>query len=583
MKKTSVTRFGRSGRYLLAAALAALVAVPPAAVRAGSNRDDQDDHRGDQDDHGRRDDDRDWDDFRFREPEKEIRHVVVIFQENVSFDHYFATYPNAANTDGPTFTAKAGTPVVNGLFAGGLLDHNPNSAQPFRLSSSQAATCDQGHGYLQEQQSYNAGAMNRFPETVGVGGPTCLDYGKGKGLVMGYYDGNTVTAFWNYAQHFAMSDNSYSTTFGPSTPGALNLIAGQTHGAMVAPDLFGHLGSASGNVTAIDATNIGSVIGDPRPSPALDSCTLPSNPDPTKARAYITMTGPNVGDLLNAHRVTWGWFQGGFRPAPAPVPPLPNTPGGTGPIVCGSAHSGVPGTGASYDYIPHHEPFQYYPQTANPKHLPPSSVAMIGRTDQANHQYDLQDFWSALDAGRLPAVSFLKAAAYQDGHAGYSSPLDEQTFLVNTINRLMDSPQWEHTAIAVLYDDSDGWYDHQMGPIVHQSNAKNPVSGLPDDGLFGSGATASCGTPAAGSFNGRCGYGPRQPLLVISPWARQNFVDHSVTDQSSILRFIEDNWQLGRLGHQSADAIAGSITNMFDFNEHHARAPMLTLSPVTGN
>jgi phospholipase C len=379
-----------------------------------------------------------------------------------------------------------------------------------------------------------------------------------------------------------MSDNSYSTTFGPSTPGAINLVAGQTHGARVASDAFGHTGSPSGNVTAIDGTGIGSVIGDPRPSPALDNCTLPSNADPTKARTYIAMNGRNVGDLLNERKITWGWFQGGFRPAAAPNPPLANTPGGTGPVVCGSAHGGVPGTGVSYDYIPHHEPFQYYPQTANPKHLPPSSVSMIGHTDRANHQYDLEDFWSALDAGHLPAVSYVKAAAYQDGHAGYSSPLDEQTFLVNTINRLMQSAEWEHMAIVVLYDDSDGWYDHQMGPIVTQSNALNPMTGLPDDRLFGSGASSNCGTPGAGAFNGRCGYGPRQPLLVISPWARQNFVDHRVTDQSSVLRLIEDNWNLGRLGNQSTDAIAGSLWGMFDFGEHHARAPQLLLNPVTG-
>src|SRR5262249_14494020 len=106
-------------------------------------------------------------DGRNGDDESPIRHVVVIFQENVSFDHYFATYPNAANTDGSPFVAKPGTPLVNGLFPGGLLDHNPNSTQPFRLSASQAVTCDQGHGYKQEQQSYAAGSMNRFPETVG--------------------------------------------------------------------------------------------------------------------------------------------------------------------------------------------------------------------------------------------------------------------------------------------------------------------------------------------------------------------------------------------------------------------------------
>jgi phospholipase C len=509
-----------------------------------------------------------------RDDRTPIRHLVVIFQENVSFDHYFATYPHATNTDGSPFTARPRTPVVNGLFPGGLLDHNPNSTQPFRLSATQAVTCDQGHGYLQEQQSYNAGAMNRFPETVGAGGPPCLDYGYGKGLVMGYYDGNTVTALWNYAQHFAMSDNSYSTTFGPSTPGAVNLIAGQTHGAMVAADRAGRFGSASGNVTAIDpVTNIGSVIGDPRPSPALDACTLPSPDAPAAARTYITMTGPNVGDLLNAHRVTWGWFQGGFRPADAPTPPLANTPGGSGPIVCGSAHQGQPRTGASYDYIPHHEPFQYFAQTANPRHLPPSSAAMIGRTDRANHQYDLQDFWTALEGGHLPSVSYVKAPAYQDGHAAYSDPLDEQTFLVETINRLMQSTEWEHMAIVIAYDDSDGWYDHQMGPIVTQSNTV-------DDGVFGDG---SCGTAPAGTYQGRCGFGPRQPLLVISPWARQNHVDHALTDQSSILRFVEDNWGLGRLGHQSTDATAGSLSGLFDFTETHPRARPLILSPATGN
>src|SRR5262245_42506855 len=336
--------------------------------------------------HTDRNDDRQGDDNGDESP---IRHIVVIFQENVSFDHYFATYPDAANTDGSLFTPKAGTPLVNGLFPGGLLDHNPTSTQPFRLSTAQAVTCDQDHGYTEEQESFNAGGMNKFPETVGVGGPPCPDYGKGTGLVMGYYDGNTVTALWNYAQHFAMSDNSYSTTFGPSTPGAINLIAGQTHGAMLAPDVFGHVGGASGNVTAVDGAGVGSVIGDPRPSPALDNCTLPSTA--ANPRAYIAMKGPNVGDLLNRNHITWGWFQGGFRLSAPPNPPLSNTPGGAGPIVCGSTHSGVPGTGTSYDYIPHHEPFQYYPQTSNPQHLPPASVSMIGRSDQANHQYDLAD------------------------------------------------------------------------------------------------------------------------------------------------------------------------------------------------
>ena len=137
-----------------------------------------------------------------------IQHVVVIFQENVSFDHYFGTYPIAANsTPGePQFVAAPGTPDVNGL--GSLLTNNPNSAQPSRLGRAQAVTCDQNHGYLAEQQAYNSGLVNLFPEKVGVGTASCDVLGLGTKVVMAYYDGNTVTAFWNYAQNFAMSDNS---------------------------------------------------------------------------------------------------------------------------------------------------------------------------------------------------------------------------------------------------------------------------------------------------------------------------------------------------------------------------------------
>ena len=483
-----------------------------------------------------------------------IRHVVVIFQENVSFDHYFGTYPNAANDGlGPNFTAKPGTPLVSGLFPNGLLGHNPNSVTPFRLTHAQAITCDQDHNYGDEQKAFDGGAMDKFPETVGTGDGTfgpCFDAGRGTGVVMGYYDGNTVTALWNYSQAFSMSDNSFGTTFGPSTPGALNLVAGQTWGATVVS------GSAAGNVNAIDAkTGLGTVIGDARP--ALDDC------DPPK-KTLVTMSGSNIGDLLNARGITWGWFQGGFRPT------TPAT--STTPAVCGASHTNSGGAVVT-DYIPHHEPFQYYPQTANPHHVPPDSKDRIGASGPANHQYDLQDFWAAANSGHLPAVSFLKAAGYQDGHAGYSGPLDEQKFLVQTINRLMSLREWDNMAIIIAYDDSDGWYDHVMAPIVMQSNT-------PDDALLGPG---SCGTAPAGSFQGRCGYGPRLPLLVISPWARQNFVDHNVTDQSSILRFIEDNWRLGQLGNQSSDAQAGSLWDMFDLEPSHQRAPALILDPASGN
>ena len=478
-------------------------------------------------------------------PKTPIQHVVVIFQENVSFDHYFATYPAAANNNSsePAFHAKSNTPAVNGLMSAGLLTQNPNSTQPFRLSRAQAVTCDQDHGYGDEQKAFHMGLMDKFVESTGSSSSSCNSAGKGNGIVMGYYDGNTVTALWNYAQNYAMSDSSFSTTFGPSSPGVINLISGQTHGVTLTA------GSATGFISG------GSLTNDARPSASLDDCTIPN-------KTQVTMTGQNVGDLLNAKSVTWGWFQGGFKPSSRDA---------NGIATCATSHNNVSGASAGTDYIPHHAGFQYYVSTANPHHLPPTSVANIGKTDQANHQYDLSDFVSALHAGNLPAVSYLKAAAYQDGHAGYSDPLDEQTFLVNTINAIMQSPFWNSTAIVILYDDSDGFYDHVMGPIVNQSST-------PDDQLTGPGA---CGGPN-GVYQGRCGYGPRQPLLVISPWAKVNYVDSTVTDQSSTLRFIEDNWNLGRIGDDSADAIAGSLLPMFDFS-HGPQAPRLILDPSTGN
>ncbi len=457
-----------------------------------------------------------------------IKHVVVLFQENVSFDHYFGTYPSATNPNGePLFTAAPGTPSVNGLTPA-LLTANPNLANPQRLDRSQALTCDQDHSYTDEQKAFDSGLMDKFVQSVSGG--SCAN----KSTVMNYYDGNTVTGLWNYAQNYAMSDNSFNTTFGPSTPGALNLVAGQTHGATT-PDVANHV---------IDGTVIGDL------DPSYDACS---------AGTKLAMGGQNIGDLLNAQNTTWGWFEGGFAPTSA----------SGAPIACGSAHANIGGSSVT-DYIPHHEPFQYYQSTANPNHLPPSSDRKIGQTDQANHQYDLSAFWTAFNHGYLPAVSFLKAPAYQDGHAGYSDPLDEQHFLVDTINKLEQSSFWKDTAVVINYDDSDGWYDHVIGPIVSQSNTVS-------DALTGAG---SCGTAKTGAFEGRCGYGPRLPLLVISPFAKKNYIDNTVTDQSSIIRFIEDNWKLPRLGNQSTDALAGSINGMFNFQDPNANR--VILDPQTG-
>jgi phospholipase C len=199
--------------------------------------------------------------------------------------------------------------------------------------------------------------------------------------------------------------------------------------------------------------------------------------------------------------------------------------------------------------------------------------------DQANHQYDTDDFFAAVKNGNMPAVSFLKAPGYQDGHAGYSDPLDEQTWIVNVINTLQQTPEWKSTAVVIAYDDSDGWYDHQMGPIVNQSETADDALTAP--GACGSSANTALAGPFASHVQGRCGYGPRLPLLVVSPYAKKNFVDHTVTDQSSITRFIEDNWLGSQRITGSFDSLAGSLNNLFDFRKSSNGGEFM-LDPTTG-
>jgi phospholipase C len=496
-----------------------------------------------------------------------IKHLVVIFDENESFDHYFGTYPYAANTDGTPFHAKPGTQAVTGLYTkitksgpvGPLLTSNPNEENPQRLTQSEALTSDQNHGYLAEQKAVDGGKMDDFVQDTESATPAagCAPEYCPPGIVMDYYDGNTVSALWNYAQNYAMSDNDWDTTFGPSTPGALNVISGDTAGASALTPTWSTTPSQPATSSAI---NDGSMNGDV--DPYYDTCSDSSH---TTTGALGVLSGENIGGLLNTGHVTWGWFQGGFAP----------TSTNSGGAVCGSTHQNIAGV-TDTDYSAHHNPFEYYASTANPDHLPPTSLSEIGYTDQANHEYDLSDFTDALagtGGATLPSVSYLKAAEYQDAHPGYSDPLDEQTFLVNTINSVEQSRYWASTAIVVTYDDSDGWYDHVAPNIVNGSN-----DAADDQSICTSVAVS------IGSSNDRCGYSQRLPLVVISPWTRENYVSGNLTDTASVVKFIEDNWLRGQRIPDSFDATSGSLDapgGVLDFFTFPHLKPVI-LNPATG-
>jgi phospholipase C len=579
-----------------------------------------------------------------------IKHLVVIFQENRSFDHYFGTYPTALNPPGePVFTAARGTPTLNNyqpLATSELFNFNPNLAlangagatNPFRLDRTQANTNDQSHNYTNEQKAFDNGAGDLFPLDVGSAGTETgttsgVNIGAGlgaaafntKGQTMGYFDGNTVTAFWNYAQNYAMSDNSWSDTYGPSTPGLLNMFAGNTNG--IVPTVTG-TGAASGNALPDgtgNTTNGFTLIGDI--DPTMDVCS-PASPlahalGSTSNGTTVTSTANNIGAMLSAAKVPWGSFVGGFNlstvnPANGAVPATTGCGGitinpATGLPVFTAGNPGRVSVSADIvginspagadpdaplvpipDYTQHHIWFQYFQSTANPNHTRPASTAEIGHDGAANHAYDFNDLKTAIQAGNNPAVAFIKMPAFQDSHPGNSDPLDEQTGIVNLINFLQESPDWNSTAVIIAYDDSDGWYDHAfIQPTTRASfSSADALNVLP---IAATGNTPAvpgqCGRQASGATEpvgvnglpvaGRCGPGMRQPFLVISPWAKKNFIDHTFITQASIPQFIEDNWLDGqRLNGGSYDNQTGSIMTMFNFNQFFGTK--LILDPTKG-
>jgi len=652
----------RTRRLLVPAVVAAVAAALAATTNAGV--------RGHGDEHGPN----------TRTP---IQHVVVIFQENVSFDHYFGTYPTAANSDGQKFVAAPHTPAVDGLTpatsftlpAGlrhttDLTATNPNLSLPIRLDTSANGpgtngngelTCDQDHNYSDEQQSFDGGLMDQFVQSVGTDGGNKIPAGGtlcDPKTVMDYYDGNAVTALWNYAQRYAMSDNSYGTTFGPSAPGAVNLVSGDT-----------------GNIDTAHEANAPSVATSTAPNADITpdgsggySLTSDAQPywDDCSTRDAVALNGRNIGDELNAAGLSWGWFEGGFRPTEsysAGLAAIGKTGQPTSTFIpdqfknagfqnnvahssnqglCDAVHPVGVAFGATLasapwgykdDYIPHHEPFEYYASTANPHHLSvpadasgndtlaglrtigtdtQSYVSGVPQFDTPNHNYDMSDFDQLvaaiaahkLPASALPAVSFLKAPGYQDGHAAYSDPADEQAFVVGVINELEKTPDWSSTAVFVNYDDSDGWYDHAYSGVVNPSQsgadnltgttlgkigATNPTSGT-------CGTESSTSQPLAGQ-QGRCGLGPRLPMILVSPWARTNAVDHNLSDQTSMINFVEYNWGLPGIAGSFDQALASvdrrehvrfDLQGLFDFglglgrdDDHRGIGPV-QLDPVSG-
>ncbi|MDB5084569.1 MAG: hypothetical protein JWN30_1455 [Bacilli bacterium] len=376
-----------------------------------------------------------------------IKHTVVIFQENRSFDNYFGTYPSA-----PGFQALPGTPNVNGIPAGSVnYDVYGTPHTPYLFPSNQLQTQDVDHGFNDMVKMYDNGLMDKFYQVNEA-------QAAGKGTIaMGYYDYHALPAYWQYAQHFAMADNWFQPVFGPSTPGALYLVAAQS------------------------GTKDQPIKGDPTPKNG------PYGGDNPKSALSYNLTNTNIGDELSSANKSWAWYQGGYAANDA-------------------------------TYSPHHNPFQYFQNYEDGKYK--------------NNLKDYNNLATDITNNNLPAVSFVKADYPNDEHPGYSTPAGED-FAVKTINAIMNSPYWKDTAIIITYDESGGYWDHVAPPQV---------------------------TPGPDGLQGE---GPRVPAIVISPYAKQNYVSHVQYDHTSILKFIE--WNYGVQALNNRDANANNLLDFFDF------------------
>ena len=324
-------------------------------------------------------------------------------------------------------------------------------------------TCDQDHGYTHEQTAADHGAEDTYPASVGHnlsltqcltgfnfnGSPESVPAGErlssGRARLLRRQHGHRAVelraALRDERQHvrdelWPVHVRRISTSPQPrptARSAARHRRRSTTRHAPRLPALTRRPRRASNITTSPTRT-------DPRGQPAaagpgttfsdadplFDICSyLPSaDGGDNRAPACTSTWAATTSARSSARRTSAG---AGSRVASTTASCQVRAPAPTAQI-CSQSNNNVGGN-TVIAYNPHHEPFQYYASTANPMHLPPTSVAMIGQNDQANHQYDIADFWAAANTGNLPSVSYLKAPDYQDGHAGYSDPTDEQTWL----------------------------------------------------------------------------------------------------------------------------------------------------------
>jgi len=413
-----------------------------------------------------------------------LNHVVVIYLENHSFDNLYGEFPGAEGLSSPaalsapkqvdlTGTVFTTLPQIPGALFPTTL---PNA--PFPIEDYVPATVaphDLVHRYYQEQAQIDSGRMDKFAAVSDALGET-----------MGYYHTMNLPMAAE-ASRFTLCDNFFHSAYGGSFLNHIWLIAAA---APVFPN------APASMVATLDAN--GNMVKDGTVTPdgyVVNTAYTVNMPHPSSqptANLVPNQTMPTIGDRLSEKKISWVWYSGGWNAALA----------GNAP--------------ATFQY--HHQPFAYFAKYAD------------GTKAKAEHLRDETEFLAAAQAGKLPAVSFIKPVGTDNEHPGYTDVITGENHVLQLINAVRNGPNWKDAAIIITYDEHGGFWDHVPPPHLD-----------------------------------RWGVGSRVPTIVISPFARRQHVDHTQYETSSILALIEQRWNLKPLTVR--DAQANPLQNVFDFTQ----------------
>jgi phospholipase C len=453
----------------------------------------------------------------------QVQNIVVIYAENRGFDHLFGHFPGANGLDNATATEatqldRNGQPLtelppING---NGLTDPSdptqvpteetrghPN--EPYALDDPEGYNVnfdyklhDLVHRFYSNQMQINNGANNMFAAWSDAGGE-----------VMGHYDGGNTLALWQIAQNYTLADNFFIGAFGGSFLNHQYLIcACAPYDFKTANDPA----TFAANISAVNPDGVSLQVDPSSPASAIDGV-------PVFVRdSVLTPDYYGVNTMQPPYQPSGNAPATGGDPAYAdPSKPntlSPQTAQNIGDLMSqkgvswawysAGMQAALDGQASSVVYQFHHQPFNYYANYA------PGTAA------RAQHLLDGgvdgSAFISAIDAGTLPQVAFYKPEGVQNEHAGYATVGAGDAHIAEVLQHLQNSPQWAHMVVVITFDENGGWWDHVAPPK-----------------------------------GDRWGPGTRIPAVIVSPFAKRHFVDHTQYDTASILRFITDVYGLPEL------------------------------------